>query len=101
MPLPERIRNKPTLRIGLEFYWKAYRDLTSDRDIGMGVGPIPWQAMNNWGIRNHVYGDDFERLVITLQGLDKVFMDRQGKKNKHKSPMSGGTFEKPKVMGTK
>jgi hypothetical protein len=84
MPLPERIANKPEIKPGLELYWKAFQDLSSDRDVGMGVGPIPWTAMHNWAARNHIRGDDFERLVMVLRGLDAVYMDKQGKKARGK-----------------
>jgi hypothetical protein len=84
MPLPDKIANKPTIKIGLDLYWKAFQDLSSDRDIGMGVGPIPWSSIHEWGRRNHIYGDDFERLVQVIRGLDAVFMEKQGKKVKGK-----------------
>ena len=98
MPLPDKIKNKPEIRIGLDLYWKAFQDLSSDRDIGMGVGPIPWSAMHSWGARNRIRGDDFERLVMVLRGLDNIYMEKQGKKTKGKMG-KGKAFTTTKTKG--
>lgn len=98
MPVPDRFKNKPVLRSGLELYWKAFQDLSSDRDIGMGVGPIPWSAIHSWGARNHIWGDDFERLVMMVRGLDAVFMEKQAAKNKKGGKMGKAKSFKPKGM---
>ena len=100
MPLPDKIKNKPEVKFGLELYWKAFQDLSSDRDVGMGVGPIPWSAMSTWGARNHIWGDDFERLVMVLRGMDSIYMDKQGKKSKGKMG-KGKSFNKAKAMRSK
>ncbi len=100
MPLPEKIANKPTIGVGLDLYWRAFQDLSSDRDVGMGVGPIPWSAMSAWGARNRIRGDDFERLVLVLRGLDSIYMDKQSKKSKGKMGKSK-SFSKTKAMRNK
>ena len=99
MPLPDKIRNKPEITTGLDLYWKAFQDLSSDRDIGMGVGPIPWSSLNAWAARNSIRGDDFERFVMVLRGLDNIYMEKQGKKTKGK--MGKKSFSKAKAMRSK
>ena len=99
MPLPAKIANKPTIKFGLDLYWKAFQDLSADRDVGMGVGPIPWSAMNAWGVRNHIKGDDFERFVLVLRGMDSVYMTHQSKKAKSKMGKGKGSFSKAKAKG--
>lgn len=42
---PEFIREAPDLYLGLEFFYGAFFDLTGDRHIGMGPGPIPWSSI--------------------------------------------------------
>lgn len=97
MPIPDKFRDKPTVKSGLELYWKAFQDLSSDRDIGMGIGPIPWSSIHTWGSRNHIVGDDFERLVLMIRGLDAVYMDKQATKSKGKIGKTK-SFTKPKAM---
>ena len=101
MPVPDKIKNAPVLNMGLLFFWKAYQDLTSDRDVGMGVGPIPWLSMSEWGSRHRVRGDDFERLVYILRAMDATFMEHSGKKSKSKMGKGKGSFNKAKAMRTK
>lgn len=101
MPLPDRIKNKPMVRPGLDFYWRAFNDLSGDRDIGMGIGPIPWCAIHDWAVRHQVYEEDFDRLVLILRGLDAVFMERQGAKSKKKMGKGKGGFDKPSAIGAK
>jgi len=101
MPVPDKFKNKPELKSGLELYWKAFQDLSSDRDIGMGIGPIPWSSIHAWGSRNHIWGDDFERLVMMIHGLDAVYMDKQAKKSKSRMGKGKGSFTKTKAMRSK
>lgn len=100
MPLPDKIANRPQLIPGLELYWRAYADMTSDREVGMGVGPIPWTAMHLWAVRHNIRGDDFDRLVLVLRGMDAVFMAHQAKKQK-KGSKSKRSFAKAKALGSK
>lgn len=81
MPLPEAIANKPTVSEGLGFYWEAFSELTSDRGIGMGEGPIRWTAIDAYGYRYGVWGDDFDRLVTIIRCLDSVYLQQRIKKN--------------------
>ena len=100
MPVPSKIANRPEIKPGLELYWKAFQDLSSDRDVGMGIGPIPWVSVHAWGARNHIWGDNFERLVMVIRGLDSIYMDKQGKKSKGKIGKSK-SFSKPKGLRSK
>jgi hypothetical protein len=95
MPLPDKIKNRPKLRPGLDLYWRAFWEMSSDREIGMGVGPIPWRTVNDWCLRNDIWGEDFERLLTILRGMDGEFMKRQGGKGKSGTPMGRGEFTAP------
>lgn len=98
MPLPDRIANKPQLIGGLELYWKAFCELSSDRDIGMAEGPIPWSSMNMWAVRHGIYGDGFDRFVAVLRSLDEAYLDKQSKtKKKTLGKKGSGSFKKPSM----
>ena len=46
MPVPDRIRDAPSLLPGLGLYYGGFMDLVSSRPIGVsGPGPIPWTAV--------------------------------------------------------
>lgn len=95
MPLPDKIANKPELIGGLEIYWKAFVELSSDRQIGMAEGPIPWSSMNMWAIRHGIYGDDFDRFIAILRSLDEAYLQKQNKSRK--KPVGKGSFKKPSM----
>lgn len=100
-PLPEKIKNKPELRTGLEIYWRAFWECSTDRDIGMAEGPIPWTAINAWGMRYGFKGECFERLVLLLKAMDSVYIEERSKSHKKmmdkkmKSGSKGGRQKGP------
>lgn len=91
--LPKAIRNAPMLRVGLDFFYAAFWDLTNDRDEGMGEGGIPWTSIDRYAIRHDISDiDDFQRLVGLIKYMDigyRKFMDKKQKdkitKNKPKT----------------
>ncbi len=94
MPLPDSIANKPDIIAGLEMYWQAFTDLNTSRELGMAEGPIPWTAIDQWATRHRIVGEDFDRLVIILRGMDAAYL-------KHRSKSSNKTLGKrPKKPST-
>ena len=100
MPLPDVIANKPQLVGGLELYWKAFVELSSDRAISMAEGPIPWSSMNMWALRHGIFGDDFDRFVAVIRGLDEAYLQKQNKSRKKTMGKGKGSFKK-QGMGQK
>lgn len=100
--LPDRIANKPVLRVGLEIYWRAFWECSTDRDIGMAEGPIPWSAINAWGQRYGFTGEEFERLVLILKALDSEYIEERTKTHKkamNKNMKSAGSTSGQKTKG--
>ena len=49
IPIPDKIRDKPTLNIGLELYFEAFYALCSTKQLGFGtLGPISWLAVQKY-----------------------------------------------------
>ncbi len=97
MPLPDKIANKPTLHDGLFFYWQAFADLSPDRASGMGDGPIPWSAIDRYGYRHDIWGDEFDRLVYIIRGLDIEFLRIREAKTKKGMGKHSGKIGKAKM----
>lgn len=98
MPIPDRIKNRPQLATGLEFYWRAFTELSADRDIGMAEGHIPWTAINQWALRHDIQGYEFERLVSVLKIVDTAYMEKRH--SQHKKAIGKNetkSFNKPKL----
>lgn len=66
----------------LVFHWLAFTALSTDRHVGMGVGPIPWTAIDRYAV---CYGiddpDERERFERLVRLLDHEFVkwDRERK----------------------
>ncbi len=98
MPIPDKIKNRPQLTSGLEFYWRAFTELSADRDIGMAEGHIPWTAMNQWALRHGIQGDEFERFVSILRIVDTAYMEKRHSQHKKAIGKGGNkSFNKPKI----
>lgn len=89
MPLPDFLKDKPEIKFGLEFYWKAFWELSTCRAIGMGEGPIPWGAMNDYAERHGIYGDEFDRFVLIIKGMDAAYLEHRHKMQKRNLPKKG------------
>lgn len=76
-PLPEAIANAPTIFKGLEPYYIAFWELSTDRSQGMGVGPIPWSAINEYAVREGLRGEGYEDLVDYVRAMDRTFLKFQ------------------------
>ena len=86
MPLPDAIKNKPRLRPGLEVYYMAFWECSTDRQLGMAEGPIPWTAINAWAIRHGFVGaEEFDRLVRIIKMMDVAYIEHRTKDVKKKA----------------
>ena len=74
MPLPDWLVNAPVLREDLTFYMLAFIDLTTERQIGMGEGPIPWSKMREYAIHWELDTDEFDALVFIVQSMDSEYL---------------------------
>ena len=77
-PLPKSIADAPVLEDAYQInihaaFWK----LSTCRNMGMSVGPIPWDAVDRWAVR-HGYAEDeieYETFCYLIFQMDAVFME--------------------------
>lgn len=67
--------NQPEMVSGFEWLYEAFFLLSASRQVGMGLGPIPIEAMAVYA--DHYPVDDFEEFVILIRHLDSVYLSRQ------------------------
>lgn len=84
-PIPERILNAPQLEVGLEWYYEAFGKLTTCRSIGMGAGPIPWTAMNDYGIRYGLDGEEQDDFEYLIGAMDDAYLKHAAAQQEKKS----------------
>lgn len=84
-PLPSAIANAPQLFDGLELYYLAFIDLSTDRGIGFGEGPIPWTSIDRYCARLGLEGEEREDFHHYVRAMDKTFLAFRAKKSKDES----------------
>lgn len=92
MPLPDTIANAPELGPGLDFFYMAFLDLTSCRELGHAVGPISWLTIQRYAEVYEVEGEQREDLFYYVQGMDDAYLKRAAAKAKkdNKASQKGG-----------
>ena len=84
MPLPDRIQNAPELTLGSELYYIGFLDLTSCRQIGTGLGPIPLLSLLEYCMINGIEGEQQEDFVWFIQRLDQKYLQWSAARAKSK-----------------
>lgn len=75
MPLPDRIQNAPELNLGSELFYAGFLELTSCRQIGMGLGPIPLLSILEYCVINEIDGEQREDFIWFIQRLDSKYLE--------------------------
>jgi len=73
-PVPSEYLRRPRLHPEYQIYWDAFWELSSDRQVGMAIGRIPFTAIDCYARR---YGfeeiDEFDRFVSVMRAMDSEF----------------------------
>lgn len=69
------MRNAPSLVPGLDFYFAAFNELTTCRAVGMGAGPIPWTAIQEYADRQELDGEDRACLLYLVRAMDNAYLE--------------------------
>lgn len=65
----------------LQFQWSAFWDLHTDRPVGMGVGPIPFGAIDQYAARYSIDDlDDFEAFRELIRAMDDAYLTWSSKR---------------------
>lgn len=78
----DKIKNKPKLAIGLDFYYQAFNRLCTERPPSESIASIPWSKIQMYA--EH-YGMDFEeaeRFHIYMSRMDDAYIGHFIEKNK-------------------
>jgi hypothetical protein len=80
--LPEKILNRPALDMGLHFYLSAWEELSYDRPVGFGAGPIPSASFRSYIRDVGMDDDDAERFHFIVRRMDNFYVEHANKKDK-------------------
>lgn len=59
----------------------AFWRLNKSREIGMAVGPIPFEAVDRYGARYGYFGRKFDELLDAIELMDAVYLEKVAPKN--------------------
>lgn len=83
-PIPDRIANKPRLRMGLELFLEAFFELEHERQYLVGAAvqalPIPWHIINKYAEVHELTGDLYDDLLYFVRALDDAYIKHLNKK---------------------
>lgn len=67
--------DRPILPPHLHDYWMAFCDLTTERQIGMGLGPIPASKIRAYAIDElELLGDERDRFFAVMRRTDDGYL---------------------------
>ena len=73
------IHDEEPMFIGLEYYFRAFRDLSTCRGIGMGLGPIPFTAIIQYCNLYNI--EEIEEFIYLIRRMDDKFLELEAKKD--------------------
>lgn len=61
----------------------CWRDMETERGIGMDVGPIPWGSVVRWAEVHELDRSETQLLTQVIRKLDADFLAERAHKRKH------------------
>lgn len=87
--IPDQLLNEPMLHEGLDIYYSAFWELNTDRQVGMGLGPIPYSSIRNYCKDRGLGGDQSDNMMRLLRKMDSEFIKFQEKQAKKARKIKG------------
>ena len=75
--LPDWYENRPPLIRGDEFYMRAFWELSSCRQFGEAIGPIPWHRIAQYGSRKQLGSGMMGVFETVIRELDEAYLSQQ------------------------
>ena len=86
--LPDWYLEEPEIRDNDDFYLNAFNDLSTTRQIGMSVGPIPWDRVLQYAAWSGLDDENTEYFVGVIREMDSAWMEWSAEEMKKKSRVS-------------
>ena len=84
--MPDKIAKAPELYAGLEFYYRAFLELTASRPIHFGgAGLLPWSEIKDYFAHHGFLGSDLDDAIYLIKKMDSAFIKYQYEKSKESS----------------
>lgn len=89
--LEEEVAQEEELDAWQWFWLLAFRRLNSCRPVGMGVGPIPWTAIHQYALAEHM--DSFGETVLEaiISRMDNVYLEHYAEEQERRMEEAKGS----------
>jgi hypothetical protein len=74
-PPPSWYEEEPDCPPGLDYYMKAFWQLSTERSIGFSVGPIPASKIEEYGERRGFDRMTLENFIYIIRTMDAAYLD--------------------------
>lgn len=64
------------------FYWEAFHELSTERQIGMGLGPIPRSCIMAYAAEQDLLGDAAEHFLDIIRRVDVEYLQSANSSSK-------------------
>ena len=88
-PLPKSLRDVQPVQAHQKLYLLAFQDCTTCRQVGMGLGPIPWTAVREWCTAARLSEIESDEVWFVVTRIDEAFLKHSAEQ------MSSGKNTKP------
>lgn len=75
--LPKWYLDRPAAARGDEFYIRAFAELSTTRNYGFTLGPIPWDRIVAYGSHKGLEPDMIDALVAVIREMDRAWLEWQ------------------------
>jgi len=72
---PQAFYDQPELDVEMLSFLEAFRELGSERQLGMSIGPIPYSHIQRYANDLGLYGDAHERFCAILALVDVGYLN--------------------------
>jgi hypothetical protein len=81
-PLPDWYLNKPFTDFQGNWYLNAFYELSTNRSLGMSIGPIPWTAITEYATYHGLSRLTTDIFHIIIRALDNAYCKKVSEDNK-------------------
>lgn len=80
LSFPDKISKAPDLLPGLELFYLSFMTLSDSRQLGTGLGPIPWKVVHDYCVAYEIVGEQKEEMHHHIKQLDSAYLEHANRK---------------------
>jgi len=79
-PIPDRIKNKPIVPFGMQFYITSFFDISGERQTGHALGYLSWKSIVGYCEYYGLDYDETEEFLYYIRKMDSEYVPFMNKK---------------------